>query len=102
MDVFQSSRPDHEGSDSAPITNYGTLGPNSDPEPPASGAAGPVSVAKSPRLSPFLAVALGALLAVLVGSIGRSHAAWSHFANSFSVHADESSPAASEIGRASC
>src|SRR5579872_1289174 len=95
MDVFQSSRPDHEGSDSAPITNYGTLGPNSDLEPPASGAAGPVSVAKAPRLGPLLAVALGALLAVLVGSIGRSHAAWSHFANSFSVRADESSPAAS-------
>ncbi len=69
-----------------PITNYGTLGPGSD----FGGAvqdSGPISVqpANTLRYGPLLAIAIGVLLAVLVGSVGSAQAAWSRFASLFSA-----------------
>ncbi len=85
-----------------PTPDYGTLGPGSDVKaggpdvasPPASRAAKPV------RFSPVFALAIGGLLAVLVGSIGSAHAGWSRsaktkFANLLSLRGDVASPLAS-------
>lgn len=105
MDVFQSSWPNQErkpnpasGNDSAPQTtaNYGTLGPGSDIATGSVNAAGPsLSASRALRFGPFVAIAIGVLSAVLVGSIGSAHAAWPRFANFFSLRPDEASHLAS-------
>lgn len=66
----------------------GTLGPGSDI--PANGvnaaaSTGPQS-ANPMRYGPLVAVAVGVLLAVLVGGIGSAHAAWSQFAHFLTWH----------------
>ena len=79
-----------------PTPSYGTLGPGSDIDPNGLGAGGfdPVSRSnRSPQIAPALAVAVGVLFAVLLGSIGSAHAAWSRFTNIFSVRGDALSPA---------
>ena len=63
--------------------DYGTLGPGSDIAP-ATSAVGP-RLANSVQFRPLFAIAIGVLLAVLVGGIGSAHAAWAHFANLFSA-----------------
>jgi hypothetical protein len=96
MDVFKSSWPNQEAQpNTAPITNYGTLGPTSDMAPSASGGAGPASTVEAPRLGPYFAVAIGVLLAVLVGSIGSTRPSWAGFTNFVSTQSGETSPAQS-------
>jgi len=57
------------------------------------GASGPVRrSAETTRVGPVVAVAVGILLAVLVGSIGSAHAAWDRFANLFALRGDEVVP----------
>jgi len=69
-------------------SNYGTLGPGSDVG--TSGLAGPAptdrQTAPVTRFAPLFAVAIGVLLAVLVGGIGSAHAAWSRFTYFFTWH----------------
>src|SRR5260370_853467 len=82
-----------------PTPDYGTLGPGSDIA--ASGTisnAGSVRQAESPRrFGPIFAAALGVLLAIFVGNIGRAQAAWSSVANLFSVR--EAAPASAKDSR---
>jgi hypothetical protein len=79
MEFPQSSVPDQPNAANAvpvadkqvqPTPDYGTLGPGSD----VSQASASV---RPPRFASFVAVAIGVLLAVLVGSLGRAQAAWS-------------------------
>jgi hypothetical protein len=72
------------GPHSNPTPDYGTLGPGSDMAPIGGTTSAP-RAAKAMHFGPVFAVAIGVLLAVLVGSIGSAHAAWSHFATLFSV-----------------
>ena len=60
------------------VSNYGTLGPGGSSVSEARSA-------KAARLGPLLAVAIGVLLAIMVGSVGSAHATWTHFANLFSM-----------------
>lgn len=66
-----------------PTPDYGTLGPGSDIAAGGLGATSNPAVRTTDptRFGPLVAVAIGVLLAVLVGGIGSAHAAWSHFAN---------------------
>jgi hypothetical protein len=99
MDVPQPSSPEL-GAPVAeprlqPTLECGTLGPGSDIG--ASGPVGPASsgapTANAKRFGPLIAVAIGVLLAVLVGAIGSAHAAWGRFANLFATRANATSPA---------
>ncbi len=92
MDLYQpSSSGQGAQAEGAPVADarlratpdYGTLGPGSDIAP-ATPAAGP-RPANSAQFRALLAIAIGVLLAVLVGGIGSAHAAWAHFANLFSA-----------------
>jgi hypothetical protein len=70
-----------------PTPDYGTLGPGSDV---ASGAANSPAPAVKPqanaiRVGPLFAIAVGVLLAVLVGSVGKARAAWQRFAGLLST-----------------
>lgn len=67
-----------------PTPDYGTLGPNSGVTAGGPSASSPYRIASPLRFGPVFAVAVGVLLAVLVGSIGSAHAAWSRFTNLFS------------------
>ena len=49
-------------------------------------------VARIGRFGPVLAVAIGVLLAVLVGSIGSAHAAWARFASLFYLSGSPAPP----------
>lgn len=82
-----------------PTPDYGTLGPGSDITAGRLGAIpGAVRQPVNPRrFGPVFAAAIGVLLAVLVGNIGRAHAAWSSFANLFSVRGD--APASAKDSR---
>lgn len=62
-----------------PTPDYGTLGPGSD----VAGAGSNAAPAQSNgfRIGPLAAIAAGVLLAILVGSIGKAHAAWAHVSN---------------------
>ncbi len=102
MGVFGPFSPDQDGqSNSAPVADpplhltpdYGTLGPGSDVAAGGSDGSGPIHRSvETTRLGPVVAVAIGVLLAVLVGSIGSAHAAWDRFANLFEMHGDEIAP----------
>jgi HEAT repeat protein len=62
-----------------PTPDYGTFGPGSDV-----GTAGPTVSPARPndfRIGPLAAIAAGVLFALLVGSIGKAHAAWAHVSN---------------------
>lgn len=96
MDLSQSSGSGQgDGAEGAPvadprtgaISNYGTLGPGSDVGHDAARAtsAGDSRTLSVGRFGPLLAVAIGVLLAIMVGSVGSAHAAWKHFANLFSM-----------------
>ena len=66
------------------VSSYGILGPGSDVGP----GGAPVSdtrAGRAVRFGPLFAVAIGVLLAIMVGSVGSAHAAWTHFANLFSM-----------------
>jgi hypothetical protein len=65
--------------------DYGTLGPGSDVTIGRSEAAS--RPARATGLAPMFAVLAGVLLAMLM-SIGSAHAAWSRFADLFSLHED--------------
>jgi HEAT repeats len=82
-----------------PTPDFGTLGPGSD-----TAAGGPTSIpgsvrqsANARRFAPLFAVAMGALLAILTANVGTARAAWSRFANLFSVR--ESAPASAKDSR---
>jgi len=78
-----------------PTPDYGTLGPDSDVASGGSGAseysarATGKGTRSSPsvRIGPSIAVAIGVLLAILVGNVGSALAAWEHIAVLFSPHA---------------
>jgi hypothetical protein len=77
-----------------PTPDYGTLGAGSDiaasqPESSADPIRRPVN---SRRYAPVFAAAFGVLMAVLAGSVGSAHAAWSRFENLFSAR-EASAPA---------
>src|ERR1700676_2759052 len=78
-----------------PTPDYGTLGPGSDVavgQPESS--ADPIRRPADPRrYAPVLAAAIGVLMAVLAGSVGSAHAAWSRFENLFSSREASSAPA---------
>ncbi len=82
-----------------PTPDYGTLGPGSDvavrrPE----SSADPIRRPADPRrYAPVFAAAVGVLMAVLAGSVGSAHAAWSKFENLFSSR--EVSPASAQDTR---
>jgi hypothetical protein len=82
-----------------PTPDYGTLGPGSD-----IAAGGPVANSGSvrqpvnpKRFGPVFAAAIGVLFALFVGNIGRAQAAWTNFANLFSVH--QEAPASAKDSR---
>jgi hypothetical protein len=96
MDLSQSSGSGQDvpaeaapGADlrAGPISNYGTLGPGSDVGHGVADAASARDsrTLRAPLFGPLLAVAVGVVLAIMVGSVGSAHAAWTHFANLFSV-----------------
>ena len=105
MDVFQSpfsgQKPKPESAPVAdprlqPTPDYGTLGPGSDisgspTAPPYVGQANPR------RFGPVFAAVIGVLFAIFVGNIGRAQAAWSNFANLFSVR--QEAPASAKDSR---
>jgi HEAT repeats len=78
-----------------PTPDYGTLGPDSDivvSQPESS--ADPTRRSANPRhYAPVFAAAVGVLMAVLAGSVGSAHAAWSRFENLFSSREASSAPA---------
>ncbi len=104
MDVFQPrfSGQGHQAK-AAPIADprlqptpdYGTLGPGSDLT--ASGPASTPGSLRQPvnarRFAPVFAAAIGVLLALLTANASSAHAAWSKFANLFSMPAGQPSSA---------
>lgn len=93
MDLSQSSGSGQgDGAEGAPVadprvpevSSYGILGPGSDVGP-GGAPASDTRAAKAVRFGPLFAVAIGVLLAIMVGSVGSAHAAWKHFANLFSM-----------------
>ena len=71
-----------------PTPDYGTLGASLDasgPDPISRQSTNPM------RVGPFLAAAVGALCALLAGSISRSPVRWTAFANLFSRHENAAS-----------
>ncbi len=82
-----------------PTPDYATLGPGSDVVVSQPGST-PGSVrpsAKPRRFGAVFAASIGVLMALLVGSIGNAHAAWSRFGNLFSVR--EEAPASAKDSR---
>jgi HEAT repeat protein len=82
-----------------PTPDYGTLGPGSD-----IAAGGPIANPSSlrqpvnpKRFGPVFAAVIGVLFAIFVGNIGRAQAAWSNFANLFSVR--QEAPASAKDSR---
>src|SRR5271169_1126001 len=82
-----------------PTPDYGMLGPGSDVA-----ESGPISIpgsarqtANPRRFGAVFTIAMGVLLAVLTANRGSAHAAWSRFANLFSVR--ESVPASAKDSR---
>jgi hypothetical protein len=85
-------------SGSQPISNYGTLGPNSDFQASTEGDPGPVSRPPMPRLRfQMLAAAMGALFAVIAASLGSAHSAWPRLADLFAARGNAASPAPSSV-----
>jgi hypothetical protein len=82
-----------------PTPDYGTLGPGSDVAvgQPISSADPTRRPADPRRYAPVFAAAIGVLMAVLAGSVGSAHAAWSRFENLFSAR--EVSPASTQDTR---
>ncbi len=77
-----------------PTLGYAELGPGSEItqeettiEPMTNG---PISIPGPNRFGPVLAVAMGVVLAVFAVNVGTAHAAWSRFANLFSIRAGQS------------
>jgi HEAT repeat protein len=75
-----------------PTPDYGTLGPGSDLTPGRPGSAPPTGGTN--RFAPLFAVAIGVLLAVLVGSMGSGHSARSRLADLFGGNAVSAAPVA--------
>jgi hypothetical protein len=82
-----------------PTPDYGTLGPGSDiaASRPASIPGSVRQPANARRFAPVFAVAMGVLLAILTANVGTARAAWSRFANLFSMPGN--SPASAKDSR---
>jgi HEAT repeat protein len=101
MDVPQPSLPEPAGPTKTapkvdprlqPTPDYGTLGPGSDLTAGRPGSAQPTGGTN--RFATLFAVAIGVLLAVLVGSMGRAHSARSRLAHLFGGNAVSAAPVA--------
>ena len=68
-----------------PTPDYGKLGLGSDVTASGSGTSSGARPANKTSIGPVLAVAIGIFLAMFVANIGKANAAWSSFANLFSV-----------------
>ena len=83
-----------------PTPDYGTLGPSSDVASGTTHASANQTSARSQcarRVGPSLAIAVGVLMALLVGNVGSALAAWNHIANLFSPHVRPDAATASRI-----
>ena len=69
-----------------PTPDYGTLGPGSDiAGGPAARSGNGAQHLNSRKFGPLFAAAIGVLLAIFTGNIGRAQAAWSNLTNLFSI-----------------